>query len=84
MRIGAFDGGDITVDNSDLDGHTTITMDKSSSNNTACSTGAAYTIQPAIGSSGTANFLLTNSRQYRTVTLAIVPNPQTVNLGIIP
>jgi hypothetical protein len=84
IRIAAFDGDSITVDNPGVAGHTTITMDKSSSGPKACSSGAAYIMQSAIGSSGTANFTLTSLQQYRAVTIAIAPDPQTVTFGMRP
>jgi hypothetical protein len=42
-----------------------------------CSGGAGYKIQSAIGSSGTSNFALKRSKEYRVVTIAIAPAPVT-------
>ncbi len=71
VRIGGFKGKDITVDAPGLSGHTAITMDKSDK----CSGGAGYVTQAATGSSGTSNFSLTKSKEYRAVTIAIAPAP---------
>ena len=73
VRIGGFDNSNITVDNPGLSGHTTITMDKSSTSNFSCSGGAGWVQQAAIGASGSVNFTLTKSEQYRTVTVVIAP-----------
>ena len=73
VRIGAFDRALITVDNPGLSGHTAITMDRSNTGTNACSGGAGYKQQAAIGASGTVNFTLTGAEQYRTVTIAIAP-----------
>ncbi len=73
VRIGGFDRHNVTIDNPGLAGHTGITMDESNANNQACSGGAGYSQQAAIGASGTVNFTLTASRRYRTVTIAIAP-----------
>jgi hypothetical protein len=74
LRIGGFKDGDITVDAPGLSGHTAITMDYSKSGG-KCSGGAGYKIQSVIGSSGTSNFSLTKSKEYRAVTIAIAPAP---------
>lgn len=74
LRLGCFEGHDITVDDTGLSGHTTITMDASASGGNI-SGGAAYVLQPTAGDSGTADFKLTNKRRYRTVTVAIAPDP---------
>jgi len=71
VRIGGFKDGDITVDAPGLSGHTAITMDSADK----CSGGAGYEIQTAFGSSGTSNFSLTKSKEYRAVTIAIAPAP---------
>lgn len=75
LRIGGFDDKDIPVDNSGLSGHATITMDESNSGNESTSGGAAYVLQPSAGVSGTADFKLKKSEEYRTVTIAIAPDP---------
>jgi len=74
LRIGGFKDDDITVDAPGLSGHTAITMDYSKSGG-KCSGGAGYVTQAAIGSSGTSNFSLTVSKEYRAVTIAIVSAP---------
>ena len=74
VRIGAFRDDDITVDDPGLSGHTVITMDYSKSGG-KCSGGAGYKTQSAVGSSGVSNFLLTASKDYRAVTIAIAPAP---------
>lgn len=73
VRIGGFDDDDINIDNTGLSSHIDITMDESSSGSGTCSGGAGYKTQTSVGSSGTASFSLTNSEQYRTVTVAIAP-----------
>ncbi|MHC4131994.1 MAG: LamG-like jellyroll fold domain-containing protein [Planctomycetota bacterium] len=74
VRIGGFDDDDITVDATGLDdGHTDITMDKSSNGINNCSGGGGYKLQTSTGSSGTATFDLNGSEEYRCVTIAIAP-----------
>jgi hypothetical protein len=75
VRIGGFDDDDITVDDPGLSGHTPITMDKSGPQPGECSGGAGYLQQAAIGASGTSSFSLTAAEEYRTVTIAIAPEP---------
>jgi hypothetical protein len=75
LRLGGFDDGDISVGNPGLSGHTSITMDESSTGGNSASAGAGYLTQTAVGGSGTSSFLLSASEQYRTVTLAIAPAP---------
>ena len=53
-------------------------MDKSNSGSSACSGGAGYLIQAAIGGSGVSNFSLTASEEYRNITISIAPNTQSV------
>lgn len=74
LRIGGFDKGNINVDNAGMSGHTTITVDRCSSNSDAASGGAAYATKASPGSTGTANFTITNNERYGTVTVAIAPN----------
>ena len=74
LRIGGFDDDDITVDETGLVDHTTITMDWSNSGTAASSGGAGYIEQPEAGDSGTADFALTKKKEYRTVTIAITPD----------
>jgi hypothetical protein len=73
LRLGGFDDDDITVGNPGLPGHTPIVMDKSNTGNFSVSGGAGYLVQPTAGDSGTSDFALTNSEEYRTVTIAIRP-----------
>jgi type II secretory pathway pseudopilin PulG len=80
VRIGAFDRAFITVNNPGLTGNTSITMDRSNTGTNACSGGAGYKQQAAIGASGTVNFTLTGAEQYRTATIAIAP---AVNSGTV-
>ncbi len=75
LRLGGFDDDDISIGNPGLSGHTPITMDKSSNGGQTASAGAGYLAQAAAGDSGTSDFLLSASEQYRTVTLAIAPAP---------
>ncbi len=76
LRLGGFDDDDISLDSTGLPlDHTTITMDESILGYGTASGGAGYICQAATGDSGTANFLLTASEQYITVTIAIAPAP---------
>jgi hypothetical protein len=77
LRLGAFDGNDITVGNPGLSDpcHTTITMDESGgSAGGTVSGGAGLVKQAAIGSSGTSTFTLTASKDARMLTIAIAPD----------
>ena len=73
LRLGGFDDDDISLDSTGLTGHTEITMDESSSGSGTTSAGAGFVQQAAAGGSGTANFSLTASEQYRAVTIGIAP-----------
>ncbi len=73
LRLGGFDDDDIVVDSPGLTGHTAVTMDESGSGGGTCSGGAGYVNLGVAGSSGTADFWLTASEQWRTVTVAIAP-----------
>ncbi len=75
LRIGGFDDDDVTIDNTGLAGHTDISMDESGSGSGTCSGGAGYTTQSSAGSSGTAEFSLSGSEQWRTMTIGIAPSP---------
>lgn len=75
LRLGGFDEDDVTVDDTGLPGHTTITMDMSDSDKEAASGGAGYMYQMEAGSCGSVNFDLVRKEQSRTVTLAISPLP---------
>ncbi len=75
LRIGAFDDDDITVDVSGMSGHTTITMDESSSSPGSSSGGAAYAYQGWADATDTADFTLIKNRNFVTTTIAIAPEP---------
>ena len=75
LRIGGFDDDDITVGDPGLTGHTAITMNRSDSGTGTTSGGAGYLIKAATGASGTSNFALTASENYRAVTIGIAPAP---------
>ncbi len=75
LRIGGFDDDDINVDDAGMTDHTTITCDESGGGSSSCSGAAAYQIQSSAGSSGTADFTITKSEEYRTITIAIEPDP---------
>ncbi len=75
VRVGGFDDDDVTNGDAEVSGHTTIVANESSSGSSSCSGAAAYVMQPAAGSSGTASFSLSGSEEFRTVTVAIEPNP---------
>lgn len=74
VRIGGFDKGNINVDNSGMAGHTTITVDRCSTNSDAASGGATWATKATPGSTGSANFSITGSERYGSVTVAIAPN----------
>ncbi len=73
LQVGGFDDDDITVDAPGLVGYTAVTMDLSGTGIGTCSGGAGYKIQANAGSSGTTNFVLTGSEEFRIVTFAIAP-----------
>ena len=73
VRLAGFDDDDVSIDNTDLGGHTDVTMAISSSGNGNTSGGAGYVLQPAVGDSGTANFSLNRSEEYRAVAISIAP-----------
>jgi len=75
LRIGGFDDDDVTAGDPGLPGHTVITMDQSSNGSGTASAGAGYLMQSAAGGSGTSNFSLNSSEQYRAVTVGIAPAP---------
>jgi len=74
LRIGGFDHKDVNLDITGLSDYTDITMDISSENDGAASGGAGYILQSAADSSGTETFSLSNSEEYRTITIAIAPD----------
>ena len=76
LRLGGFDDDDITLDVPGLPEHTVITMDRSNTGvQNTVSGGAGYVIQPTAGDTGTSTFDLTAKEQYRTITIAIRPDP---------
>ncbi|MHC4275562.1 MAG: hypothetical protein ACYSUR_18115, partial [Planctomycetota bacterium] len=72
LRIGGFDDDDITTGDAGMAGTTTITMNKSSSGAGSASSGATWETRGVSPSVPAANFTLTASEEWRTVTLAIV------------
>lgn len=76
LRIGGFDSADITAGDPGLPGLTPITMQESGgSSSRSVSGGAGFLLQTTAGDSGTADFDLTGSEEWRTVTIAIAPDP---------
>ena len=77
LRLGGFDDDDIiATDDSGMAGHTTITMDRSTTgNNGTTSGGAAYEMHSTVGDTLDAPFTLSASEEYVTVTIAIAPDP---------
>lgn len=73
VRIGGFNDDDITAGDAGMADHTTITMNESGSGSGTASGGAAHVMQSSAGDSGSANFTLTNSENFVTVTIAIAP-----------
>lgn len=74
LRLGGFDGRNITVDVPGLLLHTPITMDYSASSALGASGGAGYLNQAAAGNSGSSSFTLIGlGEEYTTVTIAIAP-----------
>jgi hypothetical protein len=72
LRVGGFDGGDITTtDVTGLTGYTAITMDRSSADACAVSGGAGYKKTSSQGYTGTANFSLSASQEYVTATIGL-------------
>jgi hypothetical protein len=75
LRLVGVDQGDIAVDNTGLVDHTTITMDRSSLGIGSVSGGAGYVLQSHTAASGTTEFKPLNQEEYRSVTIAIAPDP---------
>ena len=75
LRLIGLNHDHIIVDIPGTSGHTTVTMDQSGGGAGSASGGAAYVLQSSDGGSGTANFTLTKNEAYRTVTIAIAPDP---------
>jgi hypothetical protein len=74
LRLGGFDGRNVTVDVPGLLLHTPITMDYSAFSPSAASGGAGYVNQPTAGNSGSSSFTLVGmGEDYTTVTIAIAP-----------
>jgi hypothetical protein len=77
VRIGAFDDGDVDVDDPDMLDHTTLTFDESDTGDSASgpvSGGATYEFQASAGSAGTAQFEINDNEQHVTMTLALRPD----------
>jgi cysteine-rich repeat protein len=72
LRIGGFDDDDVRVGDAGVAGHVTILMEESSSGSGTCSLGVASEIA-GIGAVSAADFTLTSSEQWRTVTLSLPP-----------
>lgn len=83
LCIGGFDDGSINVDNTGLTGHTDVTMDRSSTNLGACSGGAGHTCRPEAGTDSAVAFSINSAEQWRTVTLALTPDPNGCGDGTI-
>jgi len=72
LRLGAFSEDAITVGAPGLPSdHNSITMDSSNTGSGSVSGGAGYKQQAGVGPSGTADFSLTSSKPYETVTIPI-------------
>jgi type II secretory pathway pseudopilin PulG len=74
VRLGAFQGDSVTVDNAGVASHITLPADSNEVGATAVSGAAAYATQATAGSSGTATFTLTVSQPYTTTTIALAPD----------
>ena len=74
LRIGGFDDDDVTIGDAGVSGHVTLVMDESGSGQGTCASGVASAVVGA-GAVPTADFTLTGSEQFRTVTLALPPSP---------
>ena len=75
VRIGGFDDDDHTNGDAGMAGHTTITSNESDSSSSSCSGAAAYVKQDSAGTTGSASFSLNNNEEWRTLTIAIEPDP---------
>ena len=75
LRIGGFDDNDITVGDAGIATHATITMDDSGAGNNNSSSGAAWSLRGGSSSVSTADFTLTATEQWRTISLAVTPEP---------
>jgi len=78
LRLGGFDNSSVTVGNTGLAGHNTITMDRSGNMGGNVSGGAGHTSLMTAGDSVATTFALTSPQAYRTVTIAIAPDPAIV------
>lgn len=78
VRLGGFDHNKITVDSPGLANHSTITMDASDfgTGKFQASGGAGYYHLTDQGDSGTADFAMTKSEEFVTITLGIAPEPE--------
>jgi hypothetical protein len=88
LRLGAFDGNDITVGNPGLSDpcHTAITMDESDGNAVGTVSGGAGWISQATAglSNGTPTFTLTASKDARMITIAIAPDSTSSECQVRP
>jgi hypothetical protein len=75
LRLGAFDGTDITPGQPGLPDHAAITMGASGAASGAVSGGAGWMVRMSAVDSGKSKFNLTASEQFRTITVAIGPAP---------
>jgi hypothetical protein len=76
LRLGGFNGNQITPGAPGLPGHTAINMNDSRNDGSGdVSGGSGYVQQAAAGISGTSSFALTGNIEYVTVTVAITPAP---------
>ena len=75
LRLGGFDDDDINTGAPGLSGHTAINMGDSGNGGSTASGGSGYVLQSTAGGSGTSSFALTDSEEYRAVTIAITPAP---------
>lgn len=75
LRLGGFDDDDITIGDAGLAGHTSIAMGESGTGANSVSGGAGYLIQSTPAVVDVERFTLTNTEEFRTITLGIRPAP---------
>lgn len=73
LRLGAFDDDDVDESSPGLTGHTLITMDENADGNNTASGAAGYKMLDVAATAPSANFSLTASEEYATLTIAISP-----------
>ena len=85
LRVGGFDDDDVAIGDAGVAGHTTITMNESSSGSGTCASGAAWAVRGASPSVPAANFTLTAGEQWITASIAIAPGapPQVCGNGVV-